>query len=85
MGYKYGFFHVINRLHSSFRFVWGITSQGKMPLSVGPVRPVPRALNKHYSARGGPINISFVYITQGCYVNILGKFRDLRAVRWLFT
>ena len=42
-------------------------------------------LNKHYSARGGPINISFVYITQGCYVNILGKFRDLRAVRWLFT
>ena len=24
-------------------------------LSVGPVRPVPRALNKHYSARGGSI------------------------------
>ena len=31
-------------------------------LSVGPVRPVPRALNKHYSARGGPINVSFMYI-----------------------
>ena len=27
-------------------------------LSVGPARPVPRALNKHYSARGGPINVS---------------------------
>ena len=32
-------------------------------LSVGPARPVPRALNKHYSARGGPINVSFMYIT----------------------
>ena len=26
-------------------------------------RPVPRALNKHYSARGGPINVSFMYFT----------------------
>ena len=32
-------------------------------LSVGPARPVPRALNKHYSARGGPIKVSFMYIT----------------------
>ena len=32
-------------------------------LSVGPARPVPRALKKHYSARGGPINVSFMYIT----------------------
>ena len=32
-------------------------------LSVGPARPFPRALNKHYSARGGPINVSFMYIT----------------------
>ena len=32
-------------------------------LSVRPARPVPRALNKHYSARGGPINVSFMYIT----------------------
>ena len=35
----------------------------KCLLSVGPARPVTRALNKHYSARGGPINISFMYIT----------------------
>ena len=35
----------------------------KCLLSVGPARPVPRALNKHYSARGGPINISFMYIS----------------------
>ena len=33
----------------------------KCHLSVGPVRPVPRALNKHYSARGGPHNVSFMY------------------------
>ena len=32
MGYKYGSIQVINRLHSSFRFVWGITSQGQMSL-----------------------------------------------------
>ena len=35
----------------------------KCHLSVGLARPVPRALNKHYSARGGPINVSFMYIT----------------------
>ena len=35
----------------------------KCLLSVGPARPVPRALNKHYYARGGPINLSFMYIT----------------------
>ena len=34
-----------------------------MSISVGPARPVPRALNKHYSARGGPIIFSFMYIT----------------------
>ena len=32
-------------------------------LSVGPARPVPRALNKHYSARGVSIDVSFMYIT----------------------
>ena len=32
-------------------------------LSVGPARPVPRVLNKHYSARGGPITVSFMYFT----------------------
>ena len=31
-------------------------------LYVGPARPVPRSLIKHYSARGGPINVSFMYI-----------------------
>ena len=35
----------------------------KCHLSVGPARPVPRALNKHYSARGEPIYVSFMYIT----------------------
>ena len=35
----------------------------KCLLSVGPARPVPRALNKHYSARGGPSNVSFMFIT----------------------
>ena len=35
----------------------------KCHLSVGPARPVPRALNKHYSPRGGPNNVSFMYIT----------------------
>ena len=35
----------------------------KCLLSVGPVRPVPRTVNKHYSARGGPINVYFMYFT----------------------
>ena len=35
----------------------------KCHLSVGPARPVPRALNKHYSARGVSIDVSFMYIT----------------------
>ena len=26
------------------------------------LRPVPRVLNKHYFARGGPIDVSFMYI-----------------------
>ena len=25
--------------------------------------PIPRALSKPYSARGGPINVSFMYVT----------------------
>ena len=33
----------------------------KCHLSVGPVRPVPRALNKHYFAHRGPIIASFMY------------------------
>ena len=35
----------------------------KCHLSVGPVRPVPRALNKQYSARGVSIDVSCMYIT----------------------
>ena len=35
----------------------------KRLLSVGPVRPGPCALDKHYSARGGPIYKSFMYFT----------------------
>ena len=48
------------RCSSSFEV---LQAKVKCPLSVGPARPVPRALNKHYSARGGPINVSFMYIT----------------------
>ena len=33
----------------------------KCLLSVGPARPVPRALNKQYSARGGRIIVSSMY------------------------
>ena len=40
-----------------------LQAKAKYLLSVGPARPVPRALNKHYSARGGSINVSFMYIT----------------------
>ena len=47
-------------------------------LSVGPARPVARALNKHFSTRGGPSNVSFMYIIQGWWMNILGKFHDPR-------
>ena len=35
----------------------------KRALSVGPVRPAPCASNKPYSARGGPINVSFMRIS----------------------
>ena len=53
----------INYMHHSDSFE---VLQAKVKcLSVGPVRPVPRALNKHYSARGGPINVSFMYFTWG--------------------
>ena len=37
----------------------------KCHLSVGPARPVPRALNKHYSARCVSIDVSFMYISKG--------------------
>ena len=51
----------IGYIHLSGSF--DITSQCQCPLSVGPARQVPRAINKHYSARGGPIHVSFMYIT----------------------
>ena len=35
----------------------------KCLLLVVPVRLVPRALNKHYVARGGPVNVSSMYTT----------------------
>ena len=38
----------------------------KCHLSIGPVRPVPRALTKQYFARGGPISVSFIYIPRCC-------------------
>ena len=46
--------------HGSFEV---LQAKVKCPLSVGPARSAPRALNKYYSARGGPINVYFMYIT----------------------
>ena len=42
-----------------------IQAMVKCLFSVVPARPVPRALNKHYSARGGPNKVSFMYVTYG--------------------
>ena len=53
---------VINYIHHSGPFEV-LQAKVKCHSSVGPARPVPRALNKHYSVRGGPINVSFMYIT----------------------
>ena len=53
---------VINYIHHSGSFEV-LQAKVKCHSSVGPARPVPRALNKHYSVRGGPINVSFMYIT----------------------
>ena len=52
----------INYIHHSGSFDI-LQAKVKCHLSVGPARPVPRALNKHYSARGEPIYVSFMYIT----------------------
>ena len=46
--------------HSSFEV---LQAEVKCQNSVGPARPDPLALNKHYPARGGPINVSAMYIT----------------------
>ena len=53
---------VINYIHRSGSFEV-LQAKVKCHLSVGPACPVPRALNKHYSARGELINVSFMYIT----------------------
>ena len=53
---------VINYIHHSGSFDI-LQDKVKCHLSVGPLRPVPRALNKHYSARGEPNIVSFMYIT----------------------
>ena len=61
--YKYGSIHNRNRLHSSFRFVRDVTSQSQMSVICQARASGPRVLNKHYSARSGPITVSFMYIT----------------------
>ena len=53
---------VIDYIHYSGPFAV-LQAKVKCLLSVGPARPVLRALNKHYSARGVSINVSFMYIT----------------------
>ena len=62
MGYTASFLLVIDYIHRSGSFEV-LQAKVKCLLSVGSARPVPRALNKHYSARGGPINVSFMYTT----------------------
>ena len=53
---------VINNIHHSGSFdVW--QAKVKRHCSAEPASPVPRALNKRYSARGGPDKVSFVFIT----------------------
>ena len=52
----------IDYIRSSGSFE-ALQAKVKCLLSVGPARPGPRALNKHYSARGGPIHVSFMYIS----------------------
>ena len=55
---------LIDYIHHSGSFEV-LQAKVKCLLSVGPACPVPRALNKHYSARGVSINVSFMYITYG--------------------
>ena len=48
------------RYHGSFEV---LQAKIRCHLSVGSARRVPRALNKHYSARGEPTDLSFLYST----------------------
>ena len=56
------FIIAIDYIHHSGSFDI-LQAKVKCHLSVGPARPVPRALNKHYSARARLINVSFMYNT----------------------
>ena len=51
---KVSFIIAIDYIHHSGSFEV-LQAQVKCHLLVRPARPVPRALSKHYSARGGPI------------------------------
>ena len=53
---------LIDYIHHSGSFEV-LQAKVKCHLSVGPARPVPRALNKHYSVRGVSIIVFFTYIT----------------------
>ena len=56
------FLLAIDYIHHSGSFD-KLQAKVKCHSSVGPARPVPRVLNKHYSARSGSINVSFMYFT----------------------
>ena len=62
--YTIPFTLLIDYIHHSGSFEV-LQAEVKCHSSVGPARPVPRALNKHYSARGGSIHVSFMYISKG--------------------
>ena len=73
MGYKYGSILVSNRLlHYSASFEI-LQAKVKCHISVGPARPVPRALNNHYSGCGGPINFIFHVFYLGLLSEHLGQ------------
>ena len=50
----------IDNIHHSGSFEV-LQAKVKCQLLVGPALPVPHALNKHYSARGGLIDVSAMY------------------------
>ena len=53
---------LIDYIHHSGSFEI-LQAKVKCHSSLGPARPVPRVLNKHYSARGVSIDVSFVNIS----------------------
>ena len=60
--YTVPFLLVIDYIHCYGSFEV-LQAKVKCHLSIAPARPVPRALTKHYSARGGPINVSLMNFT----------------------